>query len=124
MKKGSPLVENALQVSDQPGRTVDEVPLGPARVQQPGDIHGRAGEVAELAAGLEADTEGRADVDDSLAQSHRGAKIPTRGVSQFDCDAPQAADAARKHLGVEGLDAVAGEAEGILDVKHVPVCCV
>src|SRR5690349_10170577 len=117
-------MKNTLKVGSELRRTVNEVPLGPARVQQGRDVDGRAREVPKFAARFEADAERSPDVHDPLAESDRRTEVTSGGVGELDGDAAEAADTTGQDLGVEGFGAVAGEANCVFDVKCVPVGCV
>ena len=117
-------MKNSLKESDEARRSVDEMALGPASVEKGIDVDGRAGEVPKLAARLKTDAERRTDVDNPLPEPDGCAEVAAGRIGQLDRYAADAPNTARQGLGIQGLDGVAGEADGVFDVKNVSVGCV
>ena len=113
-----------MEMGDEAWGTIDEVPLGPSRVEKSRDIDRRSREVSKLAARLETDTQRSADVDNSFAKADRRAEVSPSRVGKLNSDAANASDATGEHFRVEGLNAVAGEADRILDVQKISIGCV
>src|SRR5579872_3347511 len=96
-------MEDALEIRQQARGGVEEVLVGAAGPDQVSYVHGRAAQVAKVAARLAADAERRCDVDNALVQPHGGAEVAARRVGELCRDAAEAAQPANDRLGIEGL---------------------